>query len=123
MKAITQFHDTTQSSRDQDKFVVRMPKGMREAIKVAASARRLSMNNFIVEAISTLMADGNAVLPVFGTPVYSEVHGFGVIAGIAVQSKDTLEIRVNYSKDVKFYACTPDNMNLPFRVMPAICKG
>lgn len=43
---------TRVSSRNADKFVVRLPEGMRESIQKAADEKYTSMNTFVVQAIA-----------------------------------------------------------------------
>lgn len=43
---------STYNSRTADKFVVRMPDGMRDSVDSAASEQHIRMNTFIVQAIS-----------------------------------------------------------------------
>ncbi|MEE5114186.1 Arc family DNA-binding protein [Pseudomonas alliivorans] len=40
------------SSRDADKFVIRLPNGMRSEVEVAADDQFTSMNSFILQAIA-----------------------------------------------------------------------
>ena len=50
-------------SRDADKFVVRLPDGLREQVTIAANADERSMNSLIVKAIREHL-DGNKRLEV-----------------------------------------------------------
>jgi len=45
-------------SREQDKFVVRMPDGMRDQVAKAADASYTSMNTFVVQAIAEKLDRG-----------------------------------------------------------------
>lgn len=40
------------SSRDADKFVIRLPDGMRSEVEVAADDQFISMNSYILQAIA-----------------------------------------------------------------------
>lgn len=44
------------NSRDADKFVVRMPDGVRNRVTDAANADHVSMNTFVVQAIEEKLA-------------------------------------------------------------------
>ena len=46
------------NSRDADKFVVRLPDGMRADIETAAGAMHTSMNTFFVQAVEEKLARG-----------------------------------------------------------------
>lgn len=46
------------NSRDADKFVVRLPDGMRACVDDAAGAMHTSMNTFVVQAIEEKLARG-----------------------------------------------------------------
>jgi hypothetical protein len=63
-----------QVSRESDKFVLRLPDGMRDRIKLAAEANNRSMNSEILERLETS----------FGADIFESVM-FGGSGGSAAQ--------------------------------------
>jgi plasmid stability protein len=84
------------SSRELDKFVVRLPDGMREQLGVAARANKRTMNAEIVSRLeASLQQDENEAVPDFVTPmVYEKVSKIEKM--LAEQSKQIRDLQERF---------------------------
>ncbi|MBV2131461.1 Arc family DNA-binding protein [Pseudomonas sp. MAP12] len=65
----------SRSSRTADKFVVRLPEGMRSRIAEVARHYHRSMNSEIIARLEkTLLAEGNLPDAAANAPVHGELH-------------------------------------------------
>ena len=78
--------DMTYNSRIADKFVVRLPEGMRGEINDLARDRHISMNSYIVQKLETAIAQDKGV----EVPAYTGLPNEGWVPrkGMLVQFKD-----------------------------------
>jgi hypothetical protein len=103
------------ASRTADKFVVRLPEGLRDDMRAAAAANSRSTNAEIVNRLlESLHDDSNSWTPVVGMLVNTP-QGVGVLRNILVTEEDEIVASVAVGADAWTYLC-PLNQISPFKV-------